>query len=71
MDHLIWVKLPVLTLYLTPSMFIQALLIVDMEQTDFSHKNAIILKLHSGILKILISQIVTNKERNEFYFYNP
>ena len=52
-------------------MFIQVLLIVDMELTDFNHKNAIILKLHSGILKILISQIVTSKERNEFYFYNP
>lgn len=52
-------------------MFIQALLIVAMEQIDFNHRNAIILKLHSGILKILISQIVTNKERNEFYFYNP
>ena len=52
-------------------MFIQVLLIVDTEPTDFNHKNAIILKLHSGMLKILTSQNVTNKGKNEFYFYNP
>ena len=41
-----------------------------MEQIDFNHKNVIISKQPSGILKTLISQIHIVYEKNEFYFYN-
>lgn len=70
MENLILVKQHALIPFSIKNTCIPLQLIVAMEPIDFNHKNVIILKQLSGMLKISISPIHIISEKNEFYFYN-